>query len=548
MVKKMKSFLIKYKISLLIIFLGLIILFTHKMPDFSGIWLTAIAVKPCSIGVFANDSKIDVIKKINKNLEKMMQGDFSESSHNIDNNDETLKNLEQVAKAVRELVKNLESDVKELYSAGEGLGNISTASATIAAEVAKTVEGLAYNASSQVNDITMCNDIVAEATNTSYQINDQVQNINNIANNFVDIAEQSRIDVEKTLEKINNIKTTSVKISDQIAELGATSKEIGQIVDLITAIAQQTNLLALNAAIEAARAGEHGKGFAVVADEVKKLAAQTSTGADQIKGMIHAIQKEAQNAVLSTQVSLDNVEQGVSSFDVIKTNFDKIYNQAIIINDETKTISESIDYLVNKNSEVLEAMGSISGATESNAASAQEISASTQEHSAGTQELKVHSDNILIMARNLTVSSSVFKLDNKPEIFYWSKRFFTGISEIDYQHYIIVEYINELYREYIGAKNRDKMYSILVALAEFTTKHFADEQILMKKHKYPKLEPHIKEHTSLLNDVGRFITDIKNHRASVDDKFMEFLNNWLSHHILQEDMQYAPYLRERGEK
>ena len=53
--------------------------------------------------------------------------------------------------------------------------------------------------------------------------------------------------------------------------LAAAAEKIGEVVELINAIAGQTNLLALNATIEAARAGDAGKGFAVVAGEVKSL-------------------------------------------------------------------------------------------------------------------------------------------------------------------------------------------------------------------------------------------------------------------------------------
>ena len=43
-----------------------------------------------------------------------------------------------------------------------------------------------------------------------------------------------------------------------IVKLGESSKEIGNVIKVISSIAQQTNLLALNATIEAARAGDAG--------------------------------------------------------------------------------------------------------------------------------------------------------------------------------------------------------------------------------------------------------------------------------------------------
>jgi methyl-accepting chemotaxis protein len=82
-----------------------------------------------------------------------------------------------------------------------------------------------------------------------------------------------------------------------VAKLGNSSAEIGEVIKVITAIAQQTNLLALNATIEAARAGEAGKGFAVVANEVKELAKQTAKSTGDISRKIAAIQSDTKGAV-----------------------------------------------------------------------------------------------------------------------------------------------------------------------------------------------------------------------------------------------------------
>jgi PAS domain S-box-containing protein len=86
-----------------------------------------------------------------------------------------------------------------------------------------------------------------------------------------------------------------------IAELDASSAEIGTVVKLITGIASQTNLLALNATIEAARAGEAGRGFAVVANEVKELANETGRATGEIAEQVEAIRAQTGEAVHSIQ-------------------------------------------------------------------------------------------------------------------------------------------------------------------------------------------------------------------------------------------------------
>jgi methyl-accepting chemotaxis protein len=102
---------------------------------------------------------------------------------------------------------------------------------------------------------------------------------------------------------------TTSETHAQIAKLGQSSEEIGDILKIITSIAHQTNLLALNATIEAARAGEAGKGFAVVATEVKDLARKTELATEDIANRIAAIQSDTTVAVAGIRQIRDTVEQ-----------------------------------------------------------------------------------------------------------------------------------------------------------------------------------------------------------------------------------------------
>ncbi|WP_114395061.1 methyl-accepting chemotaxis protein [Oleisolibacter albus] len=94
-----------------------------------------------------------------------------------------------------------------------------------------------------------------------------------------------------------------------VAGLAEATQKIGDVVNLIQAIAAQTNLLALNATIEAARAGEAGKGFAVVASEVKNLASQTAKATEEIASQIASVQKVSAETCTAIGAIGETIEQ-----------------------------------------------------------------------------------------------------------------------------------------------------------------------------------------------------------------------------------------------
>lgn len=136
--------------------------------------------------------------------------------------------------------------------------------------------------------------------------------VQTVATNMEEMVASIKEIARSANESSQMAKTTLMRAHETnqtIAKLGASSQEIGDVIKVISSIAQQTNLLALNATIEAARAGEAGRGFAVVANEVKELAKQTAKATSDITNKIGAIQSDTSSAVEAIGGISDAVEK-----------------------------------------------------------------------------------------------------------------------------------------------------------------------------------------------------------------------------------------------
>jgi methyl-accepting chemotaxis protein len=138
------------------------------------------------------------------------------------------------------------------------------------------------------------------------------QNLQTVASGAEEMGASIK-EIAKNASEAAQVVSSAVNVAQAttaaVSRLGDSSIEIGQVIKVITSIAQQTNLLALNATIEAARAGEAGKGFAVVANEVKELAKATAKATEDISVKIEAIQMDTKAAVESIASISDVIHQ-----------------------------------------------------------------------------------------------------------------------------------------------------------------------------------------------------------------------------------------------
>lgn len=124
----------------------------------------------------------------------------------------------------------------------------------------------------------------------------------------------------------------------------------------------------------------------------------------------------------------------------------------------------------------------------------------------------------------------------------WSKILSVGVNEIDEDHKKLVGIFDILNHSVIEGESRDYLEAVLEELINCTIWHFSHEERLMLKYGFPESNEHKAEHQELIASARDLQRKILQEDQSVADEHVEFLEHWLTEHILTADMRLGAHL------
>ena len=146
------------------------------------------------------------------------------------------------------------------------------------------------------------------------------------------------------------------------------------------------------------------------------------------------------------------------------------------------------------------------------------------------------------------MSGNTAKVSEDAVLIQWSKDLSVGIEEIDEQHKVLVNLLNQLHDAIIHQHGSEVTKAILQELLEYTRVHFAVEESIMRILGYPDYEEHKRHHKQLLDEVRLLGEKVAGGKKAIGFELLHFLKVWLTKHIMEEDKLYVPFFLSKGVK
>ncbi|MEC1403072.1 methyl-accepting chemotaxis protein TlpC [Bacillus subtilis] len=316
---------------------------------------------------------------------------------------------------LNDTIQSVQQSALQLASASQQLSAGAEETNQASEKITEAVQQIANGAQDQITRIENSESSLKQASADIRDISANTAAIadkGQLAQSKADIGQKEIANVQAQMDAIHQ---SIQKSGEIIHQLDGRSKQIEQILSVITQIADQTNLLALNAAIEAARAGEQGKGFAVVADEVRKLAEESQQSAGQISKLIIEIQKDMNRSARSVEHVKTEAAEGVTMIQRTRDAFREIAAATGEISAEISDLSASVTNISASAHHINDSFAANTADIKESTKNTRQAAALTEEQFAAMEEITAASETLSQLAEELTGIISQFKMVNQAE-------------------------------------------------------------------------------------------------------------------------------------
>ena len=329
-----------------------------------------------------------------------VQGDFIAIKNSLNSvTNEVAKAFSSVNLQITELAANAQEATASAKEVAAGAGNVATSVNNVSVAAEKGNEGIKQILKA-VEDLSASVEEVTANTDSVTNLARETNKLTKAGAELAGQAEQGMVSITKSTSEVDAI----------IGDIKVRMNKIGEIVGIITNLANQTNLLALNAAIEAARAGDAGKGFAVVASEVKSLAEESRESAENIARMISTLQEQTEKAAVAMNGANNEVKIGSGALAETIVFFNKIVKSVDEITTSMEEVAKASEAQAKTVVELTTNVQNVSTVNQSTAKEATDAAAATQETSASIDQIATVINTVNTIVEKVTRETSKFRV------------------------------------------------------------------------------------------------------------------------------------------
>lgn len=353
------------------------------------------------------------IKKLQKGLENIANGDLTTSKVYAKSNDEighASDAFNQMSDSLVQIISKVKSGTTDLNasvsSVNESVGENVAGSENIAAAIAELLNAMEKQQSEINHMLTMS----SEMDSISKQVADEAKKIQGSAGESKQNASDGMTKMVAYVDQMNEVNRSMEEMREVFVTFGESTQQMSMILDSIIEIASQTNLLSLNASIEAARAGEMGRGFAVVATEIRKLADDSSLAAAKIGDIIKTIEDEVSLLSDKMTICLSQLEKSNQLTNETKDSFSIIQTGTIEVESNVEQIMTKISTLSSEIDDTVERMNTIGSSSEATVSEVNQISTIVVQQEENLSVVSEAMADILVLASDLEDLAANFRL------------------------------------------------------------------------------------------------------------------------------------------